>query len=377
MSKSYKHMQLLLYAIEGINRTMELKSLLLKSMNSSSLLMNTEASSLILIDKITGDLHVSIPTGPVKDQIKGKSIPKGSGIAGWVIKNKKTYLSNDLSESEVFWGDLSTDFKTKNILCSPLINSKNEVIGVIQVLNKKDGSDFSEDEAALFESLAGHIALSIEKADEVETLKKEISDREKKLKDIHQGLNNNLSAVNALIQLEMPSVMDETAQFVLKATGSRIEAISNAHHILYSDKESDDIDIGLYLGRLTTLVSEIFETEDKEIGFLMDIDRVLLKADTALTIGLIVIEVLIQMYRYAFVDATYGQIRIGVKKNDSNLIVISISDDGKGIDEILDEPSEESISSIIIDTLISRLNASISQSRSDKGSAKITIIYTQ
>lgn len=370
-------MQLLLYAIEGINRTMELKSLLLKSMNSSSLLMNTEASSLILIDKITGDLHVSIPTGPVKDQIKGKSIPKGSGIAGWVIKNKKTYLSNDLSESEVFWGDLSTDFKTKNILCSPLINSKNEVIGVIQVLNKKDGSDFSEDEAALFESLAGHIALSIEKADEVETLKKEISDREKKLKDIHQGLNNNLSAVNALIQLEMPSVMDETAQFVLKATGSRIEAISNAHHILYSDKESDDIDIGLYLGRLTTLVSEIFETEDKEIGFLMDIDRVLLKADTALTIGLIVIEVLIQMYRYAFVDATYGQIRIGVKKNDSNLIVISISDDGKGIDEILDEPSEESISSIIIDTLISRLNASISQSRSDKGSAKITIIYTQ
>ncbi len=79
-------MQLLLHAIEGINRTMELKSLLLKCMNSATQVMEAEASSLMLLDDVSGELHVSIPTGPVKDKIKGMSIPRDKGIAGWVLK---------------------------------------------------------------------------------------------------------------------------------------------------------------------------------------------------------------------------------------------------------------------------------------------------
>ena len=82
MAENFKHMQLLLHAIEGINRTMELKSLLLKCMNSASQLMDAEASSLMHLDKISGDLLVSIPTGPIKDKITGMNIPKDKGIAG-------------------------------------------------------------------------------------------------------------------------------------------------------------------------------------------------------------------------------------------------------------------------------------------------------
>ena len=90
MAENFKHMQLLLHAIEGINRTMELKSLLLKCMNSASQLMDAEASSLMLLDKISGDLHVSIPTGLIKDKITGMNIPKDKGVAGWVNLSIKT-----------------------------------------------------------------------------------------------------------------------------------------------------------------------------------------------------------------------------------------------------------------------------------------------
>lgn len=375
MAENYKHMQLLLHAIEGINRTMELKSLLLKCMNSSAHVMEAEASSLMLLDELSGELHVSIPTGPIKDKIKGMSIPKDKGIAGWVLKNGKPFISNSLKDSDIFWGELSSDFRTRNILCVPLINSKNESIGVIQVLNKLENKDFLEDEIPVFESLAGHIALSIEKVKEVDDLKKKIKEKEEHFKDVHQDLRSNLAAVNALIQLEVPSIEDTESQFTLKATGSRIEAISNAHHVLYNQDEFEFLDLGRYLGRLTSIVSEIFEDPDKEISLLLDIDKIALKANVALTVGLIVTEVLVYLYRDAFELEKFGKISLAVKKDGNNCILISLSDDGSGLNENLDGGSEDSLGAIIIKTLASKLKATLTQRENEEGGSTFNILF--
>ncbi len=188
MVENFKHMQLLLHAIDGINRTMELKTLLLKCMNSASQLMGAEASSLMLVDEVSGELHVSIPTGPIKDKIVGMIIPKNKGIAGWVLSNKKSYLSNAPKNESFFWEELSSDFQTRNIICVPLIDSKGEAIGVIQVLNKIGQQDFSDTEIPIFETLASHMALSIEKVREVDELKKSVQQKEKRLKEVHQSM---------------------------------------------------------------------------------------------------------------------------------------------------------------------------------------------
>ncbi len=375
MAENYKHMQLLLHAIEGINRTMELKALLLKCMNSACQVMETEASSLILIDEVTGELNVSIPTGPIKDKIKGMTIPRDKGVAGWVLRTKKPYFTNKLKDSEIFWGELSDEFHSKSIMCVPLLNSKEEAIGVIQVLNKLNGKEFSEDEIPVFETLAGHIALSIEKVKEVDELKKKIKDKEEKLKEVHQGLKSNLAAINALIQLEVPNIEDEYAQFVLKATGSRIEAISNAHHILYNQDEYEYIDLGLYLGRLTSIVSEIFEEEGKDISLLVDMDKIAMKASVALTIGLIVNEVIVHMYRDSFSMESHGKITLSVKKDEENCIGISISDSGSGLNTNLDGSEEDSLASVIIKTLASKLDATLTQRENETGGSTFSILF--
>jgi len=204
MAENYKNMKLLLYAIEGINRTMELKQLLLKSMESVCNVIDAEASSLMLLDKATGQLNLSVPTGPVKDEIKGQIIPKNKGVAGWVLDTKEPYLVNDMSASKEFFGDISDDFKTRNMVCVPMFDVKKNVIGIMQALNKNDGKDFSEKDIPVLETLASHVALSIEKAREVDDLKNSIKDKEDRLKEIHKGFENSLSAINALIQLQVP-----------------------------------------------------------------------------------------------------------------------------------------------------------------------------
>ncbi|MEP1307040.1 MAG: GAF domain-containing protein [Balneola sp.] len=370
-------MKLLLHAIEGINRTMELKQLLLKCMESVCTVVEAEASSLMLLDNSTGRLHLSVPTGPVKDEIKGQIIPRDKGVAGWVLKNKKPYLENDMKKSKEFFGDISEGFTTKNLICVPLFDSQQEVIGVAQALNKKEGREFTEKDISVFETLASHVALSIEKAKEVDELRNTIKDKEARLKEIHKGFENSLSALNALVQLQVPMLSDENAKFMMKATGSRIETIAHAHEVLFNSEEQETVDLGFYLGHLTSTIVEIFGDYEKEISYSLDIDKVGLKASIALTVGLIINEVILNMYREAFIGQEKGRISIAVKKDGGDKVLISISDNGNGVSEFLDGTAPDNLASIIIQTLGDKLNADSRQHVNGEGGTTFTMIFSR
>jgi two-component sensor histidine kinase len=377
MSENQRNIKLLLHAIEGINRTMELKQLLLKCMESVCKVVDAEASSLMLLDKATGRLHLSVPTGPVKDEIKGQIIPRDKGVAGWVLNNKKPYLINDMDKSKEFFGDISKGFKTRNMICVPMFDSQNEAIGIMQALNKSDDSEFTEKDIPVLETLAAHAALSIEKAKEVDDLKNTIKDKEVRLKEIHRGFENSLSALNALVQLQVPLLKDEHARFLMKSTGSRIETIAHAHEVLFNSEDNELIDVGFYLGHLTSTIVEIFGDFEKEISYNLDIDKIELKASTALTAGLIINEVILNMYREAFIGYESGKISIAVKKDGGDKVLISISDNGNGISEYLDGTVTGNLASIVIKTLGDKLNAESRQHTNGDGGTTFTLIFSR
>ena len=377
MSENHQNMRLLLHAIEGINRTMELKQLLLKCMDSVCYVVDAEASSLMLLDNSTGRLHLSVPTGPVKDEVKGQIIPRDKGVAGWVLKNEKPYLVNDMAKSKEFFGDISKGFTTRNMICVPMFDSKNKVIGIMQALNKKENREFAEKDIPVLETLAAHAALSIEKAKEVDDLKNTIKDKEHRLKEVHQGFENSLSALNALVQLQVPLLSDENAKFLMKSTGSRIETIAHAHKILFNSEDNELIDVGFYLGHLTSTIVEIFGDYDKDISYNLDIDKIELKASTALTAGLIINEVILNMYRDAFIGYDKGKIAIAVKKDGGDKVLISISDNGNGISEYLDGTVAGNLASVIIQTLGDKLNAESRQHMNEDGGTTFTLIFSR
>src|SRR6056297_95650 len=172
--QSSESLHLLLESIEGLNKSMELQSLLSESMESARLVMNSEASSLMLLDEETGELFISLPTGPVKDEIKGKRIPKNKGVGGWVIEHKRPYLSNDLENSEIFFGEVADEFQTRNIICVPLIDSKNRAMGVLQAINKRGSQDFTPHDIPVFQALASHVSMAIERTRMEERMKSRI-----------------------------------------------------------------------------------------------------------------------------------------------------------------------------------------------------------
>ncbi|MGI6254448.1 MAG: GAF domain-containing protein [Acutalibacter sp.] len=83
------------------------------------------------------------------------SLASGEGIAGTVVQEGKTTVVKDC-QSDPRWAgrfDEATGFVTRSMICVPLVN-KYEVIGCIQIINKRDGSLYNDEDVSLCENLA-------------------------------------------------------------------------------------------------------------------------------------------------------------------------------------------------------------------------------
>ncbi len=92
----------------------------------------------------------------------GKKIPLDEGIAGWVFRSGKSYLSSDVSRDSRWSNKIGAElrFQTQNLLCAPL-RAADKVIGVIEIINKKGRRPFIREDREMLETLAGQLALDV------------------------------------------------------------------------------------------------------------------------------------------------------------------------------------------------------------------------
>ena len=149
-----------------INSTLESDKLLWLIMESAKEVMKSEASSLMVLDKDTGELIISVPTGSVEAKLSGLRIPPDKGISGWVAKHGTPVAIPDVSFDSRFYGDVDKEsgFKTRSIICVPMRAPNGEIIGVLQALNKLDGTPFINEEISLFSAFANQAAIAMENA---------------------------------------------------------------------------------------------------------------------------------------------------------------------------------------------------------------------
>lgn len=194
-----ERLDLLMKLTGQINSNVELDDMLLDIIKAAKLIMQCEASSLMLYDEEHDDLELSIPTGPATEVITGTHIPKDEGVGGWVFMNEEPAIVNDVDEDPRFGGDIEPDlFTTRNILCVPLLNHKKEIIGIIQALNKKQGEDFLESEIPIFQALANQAAIAIENA--------RLHEQQKQKMLIEQKLDLARSIQSGFIPEESPAI---------------------------------------------------------------------------------------------------------------------------------------------------------------------------
>jgi sigma-B regulation protein RsbU (phosphoserine phosphatase) len=159
----YVHrLESLIEASKSLNTTLDLDELLKVILDLAMKNLDADRGTIYLLDDQRKELWSKVLKGKELVEIR---LPLGMGIAGHVAESGKTVNLEDAWKDKRFFSgfDVRTGYVTRTMLCMPMRNRGDKVIGVFQMINKKGGAFDLEDERFL-RAFSDHVALAIENA---------------------------------------------------------------------------------------------------------------------------------------------------------------------------------------------------------------------
>jgi GAF domain-containing protein len=128
-------------------------------------LLEAEDGSLILVDEETDEMVFVLVHGAVRQMLEGYRFDRGLGIAGQVAESGEPAVINDVSGVAYFLPEIDErfGFVTQSLVAAPLI-ARGRMLGVLEVLNKRSGDEFTDDDASVLSVLATLAALALDYA---------------------------------------------------------------------------------------------------------------------------------------------------------------------------------------------------------------------
>lgn len=197
----------------------DVEKLLQIIMTSAVEILNAEAGSLLLkTEDDTGDLEFRVVIGGGGDDLLGTRIAAGQGVVGRVVETNESIIVNDAASDPRHNVEVTEDFISHSLLAVPL-TAKDEVIGVLEVINKQDGTLFVDGDANLLTTFASQAAVAIENARLFQLTDQQLAQRVKELETLER-IDSELNRTQDLAEVARITV--SSAMNVLGATAGAL-----------------------------------------------------------------------------------------------------------------------------------------------------------
>jgi len=152
----------LIAASQTINSTLELDEILPRILQTATENTRADRGTIFIVDAASGELWSKVLQGEEELEIR---LPMGQGLAGFVAQTGEVIILDDAYADPRFNQsvDRASGYKTKSLLTTPMRNKTGEIIGVFQLLNKRDGL-FNDEDVVFLDALSDHAAIAIENA---------------------------------------------------------------------------------------------------------------------------------------------------------------------------------------------------------------------
>lgn len=159
-----KRLAILTDIVKTANSILEPRKVVDLVMAKIQQLVPSEAWSMLLVDEERQELTFELALGEKGKDVSSFRVKIGEGVAGWVAQTGKPTIVNDTSLDPRFTGkfDSKTQFRTRSILCAPLI-SRGRTIGVVEIINRLGGR-FTQSDLEVLLTLVEPCAIAIENA---------------------------------------------------------------------------------------------------------------------------------------------------------------------------------------------------------------------
>ncbi|MFM6154852.1 MAG: PAS domain S-box protein [Sphaerospermopsis kisseleviana] len=208
-----------------------------------------------------------------------------------------------------------------------------------------------------------------------EQIRSSLKEKEILLKEVHHRVKNNLVVVSSLLDWQADYLTDPAAIKIFQQSQYRIQSMALIHEKLYQSKNLAEIDLSEYLKTLVTQIEFSSNINHKGISINYDLQPLFLNIETATPCGLIVNELMANIFEHAFSNRTTGEICLAVKQNEHQEVTITIEDNGVGFPPDLDFQNTESLGLQLVCLLTKQLEGRITVT-SNQGT-KFTLTFSE
>ncbi|MFZ9242375.1 MAG: tetratricopeptide repeat-containing sensor histidine kinase [Sediminibacterium sp.] len=194
---------------------------------------------------------------------------------------------------------------------------------------------------------------NLQKSKSKELIEKKNNENELLLKELHHRVKNNLQVIYSLINLQKRRIDSPELHQSLSMVQNRIKTMSLVHQNLHENENFKEVNLEAYVKTIADYLKLLYLNEDKEISIQLSVDESIeLIMDRAITIGLLINEIMSNSMKYAFKGRKKGNISIDVQKIH-NGFQMKISDDGIGFS--MDQVNSKSLGMYLIENLVKQI----------------------
>jgi PAS domain S-box-containing protein len=173
-------------------------------------------------------------------------------------------------------------------------------------------------------------------------IKSSLEEKKTLLKELYHRTKNNMQVIIAMISLQTQNIEDEAILSMFNDTINRISTMALVHEKLYQTKNLSEINLKEYFTDLIELLISDYPGISEQITVQYEMEPIMVTIDTAIPCGLIMNELLSNVFKHAFPENQPGEIQIHLKEKDDG-IDLRFKDNGVGLPEGFDCKETESM----------------------------------
>jgi len=191
------------------------------------------------------------------------------------------------------------------------------------------------------------------------------------LREIHHRVRNTFQILISLMNLQIRDISDPGAQQAFRESQNRVRAMSYVYDKVIHSDDLATIDLAKYVRSLATHLASFYGTDSRTVTVGIDIRDVPVHIETAVTLGLVLNELISNSFRHAFPGGRKGRVTIAATQDAEHLTII-VKDDGIGLAAGTDWKSLGRLGFRLADIMVGQLQGTITLDQTE--GVKFTII---